>query len=212
MPQCLRLVPLCTILALILSGSLLFAACGGGSVTPTPRSAPLLAITSPETDREALVALYNSTDGPNWNFNDNWLIDAPLGQWHGVTTDNNGRVIELRLNENQLSGEIPPELGNLANLTVLSLIWNQLSGEIPPELGNLANLTVLSLIWNQLSGEIPPELGNLANLTVLSLSWNQLSEEIPPELGNLASLTVLSLSWNQLSEEIPTELGNLVTV
>ena len=60
------------------------------------------------------------------------------------------------------SGEltIPPELGNLANLTLLlHLSVNQLSGEIPPELGNLANLRDLSI--NQLSGEIPPELGNL---------------------------------------------------
>ena len=56
---------------------------------------------------------------------------------HGVTTDDNGRVIELDLWNNQLSGEIPPELGNLANLTRLSLSTNQLSGEIPPELGSL---------------------------------------------------------------------------
>ena len=58
-----------------------------------------------------------------------------------------------------MSGEIPPELGNLANLQELFLYGNQLSGEIPPELGNLANLQELFLYGNQLSGEIPPEVG-----------------------------------------------------
>ncbi len=172
MPQCSRLVPLCTILALILSASLLLAACNGGDaptrqpgstqseerVPPTPRGTPQLATTSPETDRATLVALYDSTDGPNWRYSDNWLSDAPLGEWHGVTTNYHGRVIDLELNRNQLSGEIPPELGNLANLTVLNLGFNQLSGEIPPELGSLANLIGLTLHANQLSGCVPNRL------------------------------------------------------
>ena len=76
-----------------------------------------VAQTSPETDREALVALYNATGGPNWNINDNWLSDVPVSEWFGVTTDDNGRVTELDLWGNWLIGEIPPELGNLANLT-----------------------------------------------------------------------------------------------
>ena len=48
-----------------------------------------------EPDREALVALYNATDGPNWANNDNWLSDRSLGEWHGVRTDANGRVMRL---------------------------------------------------------------------------------------------------------------------
>ena len=135
---------------------------------------PAGAETSPETDREALVALYNATGGPNWDSSDNWLSDVPIGEWFGVTTDDNGRVTELRLSENLLSGEIPAELGNLANLETLVLQVNRLSGEIPPELGNLANLQWLGLHWNRLSGEIPLELGNLANLYWLVLSENQI--------------------------------------
>ena len=64
----------------------------------------------------------------------------PISEWEGVTTDGNGRVTELKLTENQLRGEIPPELGNLASLTRLLLWQNQLTGEIPPGLGNLSNL------------------------------------------------------------------------
>ena len=160
-------------------------------------------------DRAALIALYNATDGPNWENNDNWGSGQPLSAWHGVTTDGNGRVTKLGLHDNLLRGRIPPELGNLSNLEVLDFNFNQLSGEIPSGLGNLASLSKLWLEGNQLSGEIPPELGGLSNLTHLMLHWNQLTGEIPPELGNLASLTHLLLDRNQLTGEIPPELGNL---
>ena len=180
--------------------------------TVAPTAGPPMAQTSPETDREALVALYNATGGPNWNANNNWLSDVPISQWSGVTADNNGRVTTLILNRNNLSGEIPPELGNLTSLRGLGLVENQLSGEIPPELGNLVALIDFGLGDNQLSGEIPPEFGSLANLRYLILSDNQLSGEIPPALGNLARLGYLSLSDNQLSGEIPPELGNLASL
>ena len=165
-----------------------------------------------DTDRAALVALYDATDGANWTSNDNWLSNRPIGEWHGVTTDRSGRVTELSLEINQLSGEIPAELGNLANLQELWLWDNQLSGEIPAELGNLSSLEALWLDDNQLSGEIPAELGNLSSLEWLAIEFNQLSGEIPAELGNLANLEVLDLGHNQLSGEIPAELGNLANL
>ena len=132
------------ILALALTAAL--AACAsdepsGGTVSDRTASTPTETPASAETDREALVALYNATDGENWNRSDNWLSDAPLGEWYGVDTNNDGCVTVLILDNNELSGEIPPELGRLANLTELELSDNSLSGEIPPELGRLANLT-----------------------------------------------------------------------
>ena len=127
------------------------------------------------TDRAILVALYNATDGPNWGSNIHWLSDMPLGEWHGVTTDSDGRVIHLDLGFNRLSGEIPAELGRLTNLERLWLVGNQLTGEIPAELGSLSNLEELWLDVNQLSGEIPAELGSLSNLEELWLDVNQLS-------------------------------------
>ena len=161
-------------------------------------------------DRAVLVELYNATDGANWRTNTNWLSDEPMREWHGVVTDDEGRVAELSLDDNQLTGEIPTELGNLSNLQRLYLPRNQLTGEIPTELGNLSNLRTLILSINQLSGEIPTELGNLSNLQTLWLVTNQLTGKIPTELGNLSNLTGLSLSGNhQLTGEIPTELGNL---
>ena len=67
-------------------------------------------------DRAALVALYNATGGPNWTNNTNWLTNAPMAQWHGVTVDANGRVAKLDLENNALSGEIPAALGQTHQL------------------------------------------------------------------------------------------------
>ncbi len=118
-------------------------------------------------------------------------------------------LVDLNLNTNQLSGNIPSELGNLISLNTLWLFGNKLSGSIPPELGNLANLQILHLWSNKLSGSIPAELGDLNNLTEMILFDNQLSGNIPLELGNLPNLNWLFLAANQLSGNIPPELGSI---
>ena len=124
-----RLFPLLVALALVVLAQLMLLGCGfdapAAPPTPRPTARPPLAHTSPETDREMLVALYNATNGPSWDNNEGWLSDEPVGQWYGVTTDGSGRVIFLDLHKNRLSGEMPPELANLANLIELNLRENQ---------------------------------------------------------------------------------------
>ena len=221
--EALALAALAAVLAMLL------AACGGGEeptaptaagqpeasstaeamveAAPTPEPTPTRAQSA--ADRAVLVALHHSTGGANWSRNSNWLSDRPIGEWQGVTTNSNSRVIKLRLTANNLTGTLPAELGGLSNLTELSLSSNRLTGEIPPELGRLSNLTKLGLGTNRLTGEIPPELGGLSNLAELSLSGNELTGEIPPELGGLSNLTELNLYGNELTGEIPPELGGL---
>ena len=173
---------------------------------------------APLSDRDILEVLYHATGGPNWINSENWLNDAPLGDWYGVDTDAAGRVIGLDLaggsdseggGPHGLSGTIPPELGSLVSLESLDFGYNLLSGPIPPELGSLANLRGLNLRANRLTGPIPPELRNLVSLVLLWIGDNSLSGTIPPELGNLDSLKFLGLWSNNLSGPIPPELSEV---
>ena len=122
-----------------------------------------------QADRAALVALYHATNGDQWTNNIRWLSGQPLGKWHGVTTDDQGRVTALDL------------VAYTANYT--SMISNNLTGELPPELGNLSELVSLEIYDSNLTGPIPPELGNLSKLRGLDLSGNALTGPIPPGIG-----------------------------
>lgn len=116
----------------------------------------------------------------------------------------------LWLDENRLTGPIPPELGNLSNVAFMYLGFNELSGEIPPELGNLRSVWELGLDANELTGRIPPELGSLRDTGgELNLRLNKLTGPIPTELGNLESLAKLRLGYNNLEGRVPPELGQM---
>jgi Leucine-rich repeat (LRR) protein len=173
-------------------------------------------MTVPEVQREALIALYNSTDGDNWTgipeekkWKQGGEFTEDIGNWFGVYVNAAGLVTSITLSNVGLSGPLPPEIGNLSTLTTLYLYNNQLSGQIPAEIGNLTALKTLLLSVNQLSGSIPAEIGNLSSLTSLTLSGNQLSGEVPSEIGNLSSLGSLVLSDNQLDGSIPSTIGSL---
>ncbi|XP_028087304.1 MDIS1-interacting receptor like kinase 2-like [Camellia sinensis] len=144
------------------------------------------------------------------------------GPMHTLT--NLGNLTRLYLYGNDLSGFIPPEMGNLVNLVELYMDGNNLTGSIPFTLGNLNNLTVLHLFNNSLSGSIPQEIGQLKSLqsltfqtnnltgsipTSLELSSNPLSGPIPASLGDLTNLEILNLHANRLSSHIPQEFDNL---
>ncbi len=119
-----------------------------------------------------LVALYEAADGPNWKSNTNWLSDRPLAEWSGVTTDRDGRVTELALPNNGLTGAIPPQLANLSNLRKLWLDSNELTGPIPPQLAKLSSLYTLSLTSNRLTGVLPSSLRALTALRRFSYDRN----------------------------------------
>ena len=187
-------------------------------------------------EKAALMALYNTTTGTGWNDNTNWGTDQPLGTWYGVTTSGEGHVTRLELQDNNLVGTLPTEIGNLPYLEVLNLRLNTISNSIPVEIGNLTSLTTIDMAYNQFSGNMPSTFGNLSHLTSLSIYNNQLSGNIPATLGSLSmledlhlnenqfsgniptelqslsALRVLSLGYNQLSGNIPSELGNLTTL
>ena len=195
-------------------GFVLALAEGTTTITATAGGATGMAeITVINTDRAALVALYEATGGPDWTFSDNWLTDAPLSEWYGVlVSGSDERVIAIQLANNKLTGSLPPELGSLSQLFFLGLPSNEITGPIPPELGNLSNLWHFTLPFNNLTGPIPREFGGLASLKTLELADNDVTGPIPPTLGRLIKLTYLDLAYNDLTGPVPPELAGMTSL
>ena len=142
----------------------------------------------------ALSSFYLDTDGDNWTNNDNWDTEMLSGRY-GITTNSDGEITKLILDNNNLRGKFPSGLWTFfPSLMHLDLSQNQLNGTIPAELGNLTGLLALNLSDNQLSGAIPAELAALTNMLDLGLGNNQLSCDIP-DLSPL-SLFALNLQNN----------------
>ena len=162
------------------------------------------------TEREILAVFFEATGGENWNERDNWLTDAPLGDWYGVGTNEDGHVVEVVLTWNFLSGRIPPEFGGMTHLEELDLAGNYfLEGPVPPEFFDLPELRHLRFPDTSLSGPLPPEIGRLVKLETLWWSWSGLTGPVPPELGGLTRLTLLDIRGNSMIGAIPRELGDL---
>ena len=142
------------------------AACGD-PVKPGPEPPAV----SP--DRGALVSIYNATGGPDWRLNTNWLTDAPVGEWHGVTTDNAGNVQRLVLSTNRLAGIVPAAIGRLPHLRFLGLASNDLTGRIPARLGTAVQLDSLFLNDNELTGPLPHTFLQLEQMNALDFSDNE---------------------------------------
>ena len=101
-----------------------------------------------------------------------------FGQEYDINT-----TTVLDLSNNQLTGEIPPEIGCLTNLTQLKVSFNNLSGPLPPEMQQLTNLISLELDHTYLSGEIPTWIGNL-NLNRFDIYGSSFTGVIPEEICN----------------------------
>ncbi|XP_062187984.1 probable LRR receptor-like serine/threonine-protein kinase At1g74360 [Phragmites australis] len=110
----------------------------------------------------------------------------------------------VQLSRNFLSGEIPPEIGAMRNLSLLHLDDNRLTGQLPPEISRLP-LVVLNVSRNNVSGAIPSEIGHILCLEMMDLSYNNFSGELPESLSQLTELNRFNVSYNPLlSGSVPT--------
>ncbi len=146
---------------------------------------------------------------PSWISALGWLELPNECEWSFIVCNEAGRLTELSIEDNALTGTIPPEIGLFDSLVKLSLNSNAIEGELPTTLGLLSGLQDLSVHRNFLTGTLPTELGNLNALQGLALSRNLLDGTIPTQLGNLAMLRSIDLALTNLAGAIPTELGKM---
>ncbi|PXY41170.1 hypothetical protein DMB65_09455 [Flavobacterium cheongpyeongense] len=170
----------------------------------------------PQTEKDALLALYNSTNGYYWAKKTGWDFSTPVKSWvaedqtgwYGISVYN-GHVVGIDLRSNFLGGTIPIEIGQLTQLQFLDLSSNEVNGAIPPQIGQLTQLQSLNLHANNFSSTIPSQIGQLTLLQSLNLSSNELIGTIPPQIGQLTLLQSLRLDGNRLNGTIPPQIGQL---
>ncbi|MBK9963196.1 MAG: T9SS type A sorting domain-containing protein [Saprospiraceae bacterium] len=167
------------------------------SVQPSPATCAC----SRMADSLVLVKLFESTNGANWSIK--WNFNQGIENWYGINLDGMGCVRNISLSDNNLKGNLPPELGLLTNLKVLNLFNNQLTGTIPVSLGGLSLLEELNLENNQFTGSIPLSFSGLFSLKLASFSSNNLSGNFPLVLTDITTLNQLRLSDNFFTGTIP---------
>jgi hypothetical protein len=186
-----------------------------------------LSVSPPSIEQTALTALYQATGGTNWNNHAGWLSDPNPCTWWGVVC-HDGHVVELRLQFNNLTGQLPDPLADLSQLRLLSLWVNHLGGSIPAGLGSLSSLRWLFLDGNQFTGDLPASLANLTGILAAGSDWstpqglylgyNRLNVPNPYPSDPPTALEQYLLArdpiWQltqSISAAIPTTGGNLVS-
>lgn len=175
--------------------------------------------------RYSAAVLYYGTAGENWNDKTGWLGGQHECDWVGVTcqvkqilahsepqvqvTVEERMVTEITLNDNNLFGLIPLEIGAFPWMDTLGIYSNLLGGAVPTNIGNLTKLERLWLDDNYFQGTIPTEIGNMVALKQIDIFRNNFDGQLPTELGNLGNLTRFSAYDNKLTGTLPTELGNM---
>jgi hypothetical protein len=122
-------------ITLVLALMASFLACTECSERGPSTESPSLAKEISAQERQALVALYEATDGNHWKNHDGWLgLAGSECTWYGVQCEPSSTepatVIDLELSENNLRGRIPEAIGQLVHLRTLSLFRNNLSGRL----------------------------------------------------------------------------------
>ncbi|KAM7267783.1 hypothetical protein ACFE04_009949 [Oxalis oulophora] len=117
-------------------------------------------------------------------------------------------IYVLDISDNNLSGPLPPWMGNMTSLWDLNMSKNRLEGPIPVEFCQFESLQALDLSENNISGSIPSCFGPLG-IQVVRLSKNKFQGTLKHALSNSSSIRLLDLSNNQLTGSVPNWLYRL---
>jgi hypothetical protein len=141
-------------------------------------------------DRQILEDIYNGNHGAHWDDNDDWLTDAPLDDWHGVTADAADNVTELNFVDNKVIMRLPDSLEGLARLRILALRGTRITG-LPAALEGLRSLQKLNIGYTEITA-VPSSIGDLKALTLLDIRGTNITG-LPQALGQCTRLLKLHL-------------------
>ena len=158
-----------------------------------------------DRERKALITFYEALGGSDWIERDFWTSDRPVGQWHGVQTDADGRVVQLTIYDNNLTGELPAAVCELERLHTLHLSFNKLSGALPDGLGKCRALQNLWVKGNKLTGRLPGPVATLPALEYLDVHANDLSGPLPA-VWDAPKLKIFRAEDNRISGSLPGAL------
>jgi Leucine-rich repeat (LRR) protein len=184
-------------------------------------------IQEPNVDEgQVLTEIFELCGGAKWLRRDYWMSKVDFCSWHGVGCSDDGRVILLNLQSNNLVGVMPKSVFNLPRLEILWLSKNPalevtfenvtfsgvlrdlgLASTTLPSLrglGRAKSLTSVDASNCSLGGTFPLEILELENLRKLSLSDNALEGSFPPSLASLPYLRILDAENNQFSGSLPS--------
>ncbi|XP_020421326.1 probable LRR receptor-like serine/threonine-protein kinase At3g47570 [Prunus persica] len=150
------------------------------------------------TDQSALLALKAHVTSDPHNILVNWSTTTSVCNWAGIVCGaRHLRVASLNLSYMDLTGTIPPYLGNLSFLVELDLRNNSFHGTLRHELSYLHRLKFISFGFNNFMGSIPSWFGSFPKLQSINLRDNQFSGSIPTIIFNLSALRVISVGSQQ---------------
>ena len=158
----------------------------------------------PLSECQALSAIHASLGGANWVQGADWLGSAAPCAWTGITCEA-GSVSKIEINEDNLSGSLPAEVGNFSELIVLDIQdanTSGVTGGIPNEIGNLTKIERINLRSLGLTGPVPSTVGSLSELVSIDVRENQLSGAFPASITNCTKLEWLSAYTNNF-DSIP---------
>ncbi len=162
-------------------------------------------------ERKILEEFYRVANGASWMDKGGWMqADVPVADWFGIKVFDDGRVKEINLSYNNLSGKISPEICKLKKLKKLTIQGADFKDSpIPDNIGDLSDLTELVLKFSSLSGTIPKSIKNIKNLENLDLATNLLTGDLPEEIGEITNLKRLELTRNNFTGAVPDSWKNL---
>jgi Leucine Rich Repeat (LRR) protein len=176
------------------------------TINPKPLPEPRDAVVR-ERERKALIEFYNALGGPDWIERDFWGSDRPVGEWHGVTTDADGYIVQLTIYDNNLTGPLSAAVCRLARLHTLHLSFNKITSALPEGLGQCRALRNLWIKGNKVTGRLPDSVATLPELEYLDLHANDMSGPLPA-VWNTPKLRIFRAEDNRISGELPAQLLN----